>query len=135
MLKEGFLENVYLKMCTLPLHHHYIIIVDVNDDMTSVVTELNQLLEEAELVSSEQQRQREMEARADDQPVAMDTEAAEPATAVRNMMYHDIMLFIIHLYRVGNVSGHHHIVTHHPQGVGVGRVCHCLAWAFLLETE
>ena len=51
--------------------------------MTSVVTELNQLLEEAELVSSEQQRQREMEARADDQPVAMDTEAAEPATTVR----------------------------------------------------
>ena len=70
-------------MCTLPLHHHYIIIVDFNDDMTSVVTELNQLLEEAELVSSEQQRQREMEARADYQPVAMDTEAAEPATTVR----------------------------------------------------
>ena len=51
--------------------------------MTSVVTELNQLLEEVELVSSEQQRQREMEARADDQPVPMDTEAAEPATTVR----------------------------------------------------
>ena len=83
MLKEGFLENVYLQVCTLPLHHHYIIIVDVNDDMTSVVTELNQLLEEAELVSSEQQHQREMEARADDQPVAMDTEAAEPATTLR----------------------------------------------------
>ena len=48
-----------------------------------MVTELNQLLEEAELASSEQQRQREMEARADDQPVAMDTEAAEPATTVR----------------------------------------------------
>ena len=51
--------------------------------MTSVATELNQLLEEAELVSSEQQRQREMEARADDQPIAVDTEAAEPATTVR----------------------------------------------------
>ena len=51
--------------------------------MTSVITELNQLLEEAEHVSSEQQRQREMEAGADDQPVAMDTEAAEPATTVR----------------------------------------------------
>ena len=83
MLKEGFLENVYLQVCTQPLHHHYIIIVDVNDDMTSVVTELNQLLEEAKLVSSEQQRQREMEARADDQPVATDTKAAEPATIVR----------------------------------------------------
>ena len=51
--------------------------------MTSVITELNQLLEEAERLSSEQQRQREMEARADDQPVAMDNEAAEPATTVR----------------------------------------------------
>ena len=51
--------------------------------MTSVVTELNQLLEEAELVSSEQQRQRGMEARGDDQPVAMDTEAAVLATTVR----------------------------------------------------
>ena len=38
------------------------------------------------------------------------------------MMYHDIMLFIIHFYRVGNMSGHHHIVTHYPQGVGVGSV-------------
>ena len=51
--------------------------------MTSVITELNQLLEEAERVSSEQQRQREMEAKADDQPVAMDIEAAEPVTTVR----------------------------------------------------
>ena len=64
-----------LQIYILPLHHHYII-------MTSVVTELNQLLEEAELVSSEQ-CQREMEARADDQPVPMDTEAAERATTVR----------------------------------------------------
>ena len=48
--------------------------------MTSVVAELNQLLVEAEQVSSDRQRQREMEARADDQPVAMDTESAEPAT-------------------------------------------------------
>ena len=48
-----------------------------------MITELNQLLEEAERLSSEQQRQREMEARADDQPVAMDTEAAELATTVR----------------------------------------------------
>ena len=47
------------------------------------MTELNQLLEEAERVSSEQQREREMESRADGQPVAMDTEAAEPATTVR----------------------------------------------------
>ena len=64
------------------MHHHYII-ADGNDEMTSVITELNQLLEEAERVSLEQQRQREMEAKADDQPVAMDTEAAEPATTVR----------------------------------------------------
>ena len=47
----------------------------------AVVTELNQLLEEAEQVSSE--RQREMEARANNQPVAMETEEAEPATMVR----------------------------------------------------
>ena len=48
--------------------------------MTSVVAELNQLLVEAEQVSSDRQRQREMEAPADDQPIAMDTESAEPAT-------------------------------------------------------
>ena len=51
--------------------------------MINVMTELNQLLEEAERVSSEQQCQREMEAKADDQPVAMDTEATKPATTVR----------------------------------------------------
>lgn len=46
--------------------------------MTTVVAELNQLLEEAEQVYSEQQSQREMEA--DNQPVAMETAAAKPAT-------------------------------------------------------
>ena len=52
--------------------------------MMTVVTELNQLLEEAEQVSSE--RCREMEARANNQPVAMETEAAEPATIVRGQV-------------------------------------------------
>ena len=61
------------------LCHHYI--TGVNDNMTAVIAELNQLLEEAEQVSLE--RQREMEARADNQPVAMEIEAAEPATTVR----------------------------------------------------
>ena len=78
--------HYYFTIITTTLHNlSYIIITlsDVNDEMTSVMTELNQLLEEAELVSSEKQCQREMEARADDQPVAMDTEAAEPATIVR----------------------------------------------------
>ena len=76
--------HYHFTIITTALHnHHYIIITDGNDEMTSVITELNQLLEEAEHVSSEQQRQREMEAKADDQPVAMDTEAAEPATTVR----------------------------------------------------
>lgn len=80
MLKGGPLENVYLQVCTLTLHHHYTIIADVNDDMTTVVAELNQLLEEAEQVSSQQKCHREMEARGDDHPVAMESEAAEPAT-------------------------------------------------------
>ena len=48
--------------------------------MTGVVAELNQLLEEAEQVSSE--RHREMEARADNQPIAMEIEAAESAIVV-----------------------------------------------------
>jgi len=36
------------------LCHHYVIITDINDDMTTVVAELTQLLEEAEQVSPQQ---------------------------------------------------------------------------------
>ena len=75
--------HYHFTIITTALHNHHYIITDGNDEMTSVITELNQLLEEAERLSSEQQRQREMEAKADDQPVAMDTEAAEPVTTVR----------------------------------------------------
>jgi len=48
--------------------------------MTTVMAELTQLLEEAEQVSPQQQHQREMEARGNDYSVAMEIEAAEPAT-------------------------------------------------------
>ena len=126
----------YCRYCVYSssLRHYYIIIIlsslhtGVNDDMTAVVAELNQLLEEAEQVSSERQ-----EARANNQPVAMDTEAAEPATVVRGHI--TLAMLIICLYRVGSTSGHRHIVTRHPQVVGAGRVCHCLAWELPLETE
>ena len=63
------------------------IIAVVNDNMTSVVAELNQLLEEAEQVSLE--RQRDMEAKADKEPVAMESRAAEAATIVRGRVIID----------------------------------------------
>ena len=69
-----YVINILSLLC-----HHYI--TGVNDNMTAVIAELNQLLEEAEQVSLE--RQREMEARAHNQPVVMEIEAAEPATTVR----------------------------------------------------
>jgi len=66
----------------LILDHHYVIITGVNDDMTTVVAELTQLLEEAEQVSPQQQHQSEMEARENDHSVAMEIEADEPATTI-----------------------------------------------------
>ncbi|XP_065890295.1 CAP-Gly domain-containing linker protein 3-like isoform X2 [Dysidea avara] len=53
---------------------------DVSEDMTAVVAELSQLLEEAEQVSLEQQqRQQEMQPQAVSEVVAMENEAARPA--------------------------------------------------------
>ena len=70
------------------LHHdHYTVITVVNENMTSVVAELNQLLEEAEQVSLE--RQRDIEAKADKEPVAMESGAAEAATVVRGHVIGD----------------------------------------------
>ena len=65
------------------------IIVVVNDNMTCVVAELNQLLEEAEQVSLE--RQLVMEAKADKEPVAMESGsgAAEAATTVSRRAIND----------------------------------------------
>ena len=95
MLKEELLGNVYPQVCPplitslLLLHHRYIIIIDVNDDMTTAVTELNQLLEDAEKVSS-QQRHSDMEARADSRLVAMESEAA--AAPVTNTVKRGIII-------------------------------------------
>ena len=71
--------HYHFTIITTALHNlYYIIVTSLQMALMSIL-----LLEEAECVSSEKQRQREMEARADDQPVAMDTETAEPATTVR----------------------------------------------------
>jgi len=53
---------------------------DVSEDMTDVVAELNQLLEEAELVSLEQQRR--LKPQAVSEAVAMENEAARSAVRI-----------------------------------------------------
>ena len=56
---------------------------DVSEDMTDVVAELSQLLEEAEQVSLEQRRQlEEMKPQAVSEAVAMENEAARPAVRI-----------------------------------------------------